>query len=43
MITNYKNSLLMSTKVKNNENRMKLDKKSDDNYSPELETSIWYN
>jgi hypothetical protein len=33
----------MSTKMKLNEEEMKLDPQVVDSYSPEVETSIWYN
>lgn len=35
--------LLMSTTTERNEEEMKLDAQSADSYSPETETSIWYN
>ena len=35
--------MLMSTNGKKNENEVKLNQASSDNYSPEIETSIWYN
>lgn len=35
--------LLMSTTTDRNEEEMKLDAQSADSYSPETETSIWYN
>ena len=33
----------MSTKSTFNEEEVKLDTQEIDNYSPEMETSIWYN
>ena len=33
----------MSTKTKCNDEEMKLDSKAIESYSPEVETSIWYN
>lgn len=33
----------MSTKGKENEDELRLDSVTADNYSPEIETSIWYN
>ena len=33
----------MSTKTKRNEEEVKLDTSVVDNYSPELDSSIWYN
>lgn len=33
----------MSTKTKLNEEEMNINLQPDDNYSPEVETSIWYN
>ena len=35
--------LLMSTTSERNEEEMKLNAQSADSYSPETETSIWYN
>ena len=34
---------LMSTKTKLNKEELKLNLQPDDDYSPEVETSIWYN
>mgnify|MGYP006873130602 CR=1 FL=1 len=33
----------MSTKTKREEEEMKLDTQTVESYSPEVETSIWYN
>ena len=33
----------MSTKGNKNEEELKLDSRIADSYSPEIETSIWYN
>ena len=35
--------MLMSTKTKREEEELKLDSQAAESYSPEVETSIWYN